>query len=185
MNSMKSLFVFIALFTLLNHINAQDTTKSIKPKANIEIAATKTGLILKKEVNVINEIRNLEVCNLIITTSDSIEKGVYLRGNTSSWTGQTKFYSGYLDSDEVKDFIIFLKLVKNVLSTPEPENEVEYSFNSRGNVQGYIYNTKGAYGNNWHYGLDLDRIFTGGTFEFKEKDIDKIIDAFEVAKLKL
>lgn len=177
----------VLLILLFSICQAQDSVSTATPKTKLELTASKSGMIIKKEYEKITEIRGLEINVLTITTNSiEVDKGIYLTGVASSFlSNQSKTYVSYLDGKEVESFIKYLQLLKELLETKEPKNYTEYIFNTIGNFQGYLYNSQGAYGNNWHYGFDLDKLLTGGKFEFKEKDIDKLIESFKLAKTKL
>jgi hypothetical protein len=119
---MKSLLLLTGLFVLELTVtaNAQSAKES---RAAIEVAASKKGVLLKKDYTVLGDVQNVEFRHLRVEDMSSKIKysGVEVTFDDNE---------GFIDSDELRTLVKALEMVRDNRLDPKPG--VVYEFMSRG-----------------------------------------------------
>lgn len=181
---MKNIFVAIYLLMGYSIVYSQENQKDL---SNADRFFLKTGVILEKKFIDIGKLANIDFQILIIKDIHNKNEIRSLRLHYIGYTGVIPDNAiTTLDIDELDDLINLVKLIRDKISSLNPENYIEYIYRSRsGFTAGCYYSKQKRNLSEWVTFLKMTEIDKQSTVFIYPEDLEKLINILTLAKEKI
>lgn len=144
---------------------------------------SKDGVFLRKDFYDVGSIGGIEFKNVIFTYVATGEKRGGMRISTSSSTGEK---IGIINGDELDKCIEALEYIKDVISQPVPENDVEFQYTSNDGMRigAYVFLNLGRT-RMWRIFIQLNIYNKDSSINLKPESMERLITIIKLSREKL
>ena len=176
-------FLFYVLLTLMYFPTYAQEMDSKESKSELVEFFSKDGVFLRKDFYDIGNIGGIEFKNVIFTYVSTGEKRGGMRISTSSSAGER---IGIIDGDELDKCIEALEYMKDEISHPVPENDVEFQYTSKDGMRigAYVFLHLGRT-RMWRIFIQLNIYNEDSTINLKPESMEKLIAVIKLSREKM
>ena len=179
---MKKILFYVLLILMYIPIYAQEIDSKESNSELVEFFS-KDGVFLRKDFYDVGSIGGIEFKNVIFTYVATGEKRGGMRISTSSSTGEK---IGIINGDELDKCIEALEYIKDVISQPVPENDVEFQYTSNDGMRigAYVFLNLGRT-RMWRIFIQLNIYNKDSSINLKPESMERLITIIKLSREKL